>query len=360
VGLKNLSCEFNRATFGVTSTSALRYVRIAAVFAAAALGMTYSTEETVQPYPVDPDDTPSISALKQDIARTPTGRALLEHVTRNNVKIVEADTLDGNGAYDPRTNTLILRKDLGTEDKINTFGHELRHAWQNDVLKYGEMGGRFLSPRDQWVLCQFVEADAFAFSIKLSAERMSLVRSPVALSDDKKDVQAQAKILSGKWGWHGLSDADYYQHALEPAFAFLGARRYIEKHLEDSGRYANYYYEHAMNLDAMVDYIPIEKNLPDVLREKEAMAKVFGSTPDPLAFTKWLRGFGGQSLAAGAPTVLESMDEKKLREFLPDLAVPEDRKVEVRDSLGMSDEMYQEAKNMFRSAELKLSKGPQR
>jgi len=328
---------------------------IGAVFAAAALGMTYSTEETVQPYPVDPDDTPSISALKQDIARTPTGRALLDFAVQHKIKVVEDDSIVDRGVYNHSQRTLKLQMSIPTEDKVNVFAHELRHAWQNINLGYAQMGKKFLLPREDWALSQHVEADAFAFSWKLSAERMTLLRQRPAPLTLLEDIGDKSAILAEKSRtWHGLSDQDYYQYAVRPAFQHVGS--YQEKHLEDISRATIYYLDCAGYFEAVVEKgVYSEGDMQRVKAEKIEADRIFLSGPEASKFSTWLRGFGGQSLASDQKTTLSDLPAEVILNELPDLFTTKDEKRQLDTELETDGILRERAARQYEKAVAKVN-----
>jgi len=283
--------------------------------------MTYSSEETIPDYPVSAADSPDMQALKKEMARTPTGRALLDFAEKKKIKLVEDDTIEDYGVYNAETNTFKVRKTLAVEDKINVIGHELRHAWQDVTLDYSKMGDRFLDPRSRWAMLRFIEADAFAFSMKLTAERMTMLRPhPMTFTAMAEVADKSKELARHARSWHGLSDQDYYQYAVRPSFAYIG--HYVSRHLDEATKVAQAHYSAFTSWNAKVDeelqaggIVAAEVNL-------NAMQSIFVTAPKNEEFIAWLRRFGGQSLDPVQKTTLADKPENVLLRDLPDLAVP--------------------------------------
>ncbi|HCS22792.1 MAG TPA: hypothetical protein DIW20_03505, partial [Rhodospirillaceae bacterium] len=101
-----------------------------------------------------------VSALRTEFGKTSLGRDMLALADKHNISIVYDDALSGTntlGSYNAGTKTLRMNPTQTLAEQVMIMSHELRHAWQDVVLGYGEMENRLLTPQQQWTLRRYLE-----------------------------------------------------------------------------------------------------------------------------------------------------------------------------------------------------------
>ncbi len=284
-----------------------RFVSRIALATALGLGVVtggYMLTESLKPDPIETPAIDSIAELRTEFSRTNMGRQLLEVADRGGVTIVYDPTLPERKAaaeYSAATKRASVRPDLSPDDQVLYLSHELRHAWQDLELGYGAMEDRLLTPKQQWVVRRFLEADAAAFSTVFLAERMQALyhtEQPQGSGAYFEYTLAKALLREYRSG-NGLTLAEYREQVLTSAFANLDS--YDDKHLllatiqidglSSRVRMAQFYVENDMFTEADISL----RNLKEMI----------STTPGDDEFETWLRRMGGTSLHAAAQTALQ-------------------------------------------------------
>lgn len=260
--------------------------------------------DAIRPDPIVTPAIESVAELRTEFSRTVMGRQLLEMADRGGVTIIYDPTLSERGnyaEYSAATKQASVRPDLSPDDQVLYLSHELRHAWQDLELGYGEMENRMLTPIQRWVVRRFLEADAAAFSTVFLAERMQAMYHTEQPPDSRADFEytlAKALLREYRSG-DGLTAAEYREQVLTSAFASLDG--YDEKHIAlaimptqnmaTHIRLAQLYVDN--NLFAEAD--TALRNLKDMI----------ATTPSDEEFEEWLRRMGGTSLHTAVKTALQ-------------------------------------------------------
>lgn len=246
-------------------------------------------------------DPAALQPLRDEFAKTSLGRDMLAMAEYHKIAIVYDTSLVGSGTagtYNFGDKTVRMSPGENMASQVMFLAHELRHAWQDIALEYGEMERRLLTPTQQWTLRRYLEADAFAFSAYFMAERLEEL--PKADVPGGQREMAAARLLHAEFSSpDGLTNDEYRRHALDRMFQILGG--YSENHLTLAG-YANDEMRNRTG-DAM------QQIQRDELREAAGtlgnLQVRMNSTPSKEAFDEYLRRFGGFSLSPEAPTALQ-------------------------------------------------------
>lgn len=276
---------------------------------AGALGLTVITGghfavEALKPDPITAPAVDTIAELRGEFSRTVMGRQLLDMADKGGITIVYDSTLHERHAhaeYNAGTKQASVRPDLSTNDQVLYLSHELRHAWQDLELGYGDMEKRLLTPTQRWVARRFLEADAAAFSTVFLAERMQAMYHTEQPADSGAYFEyTMAKELLREYrSSNGLTAAEYREQVLSSAFDNLGS--YDNKHLALAVRGTE-----LLKTQVEIVQIYVDNNMfseaDEALRDLKTM---IGSTPSDAAFDQWLRRMGGTSLNTNAKTSLQ-------------------------------------------------------
>lgn len=243
-----------------------------------------------------------ISQLRAEFSRTSLGRDMLAMAAAHNIAIEYDNALiesTAAGTYTASQKKVRMDPSQPMAEQVMYLAHELRHAWQDIVLGYGEMENRPLTPQQQWTLRRYLEADAFAFSAYFMAERMTeLPDAP--LPGGTREMDSAKKLFAEFESDDGLTHDEYRRFALERMFTFLDS--YDEKHLELAVSANN-------PLDIDIKYTQDMLRLGD-LRTAYNTARELDNrlrqTPSGEAFAEYLRRFGGMSLEPDAQTALQA------------------------------------------------------
>lgn len=243
-----------------------------------------------------------ISPLRQEFARTSLGRDMLAMAAAHNISIEYDSALSSStaaGTYNAGDKKVRMDPTQPMPAQVMYLAHELRHAWQDIVLGYGEMENRMLTPQQQWTLRRYLEADAFAFSSYFMAERMAELPD-AALPGGSREMPAARRLLAEFSSEDGLTHDEYRRFALERMFTFLDS--YDDKHLELAIR-ANRPIESdikfAQDMRRRGELESAQQTL-DILQGHMA------GTPSADDFAVYLRRLGGMSLEPDAQTALQS------------------------------------------------------
>ncbi len=292
-----------------------RLVRgVAGVALAATLSMPMSVQNTTPAYSLD-DLTPAATAvastiisdpaalqpLRDEFAKTSLGRDMLAMAEHHNITIVYDTKLRGTttaGSYNFADKTVRMNPAEDMPSQIMFLAHELRHAWQDIALEYGEMEKRLLTPMQQWTLRRYLEADAYAFSAYFMAERLEEL--PQAAAPGGQREMAAARLLHAEFSSSdGLTNEEYRKHALDRMFHVLGG--YSENHLSLAG-HSN---DELRNFTNDILQQMNRNEMRNAGHTLNNMQTRLNSTPSPQDFDAYLRRFGGTSLSPEAPTALQ-------------------------------------------------------
>ncbi|MBW7911349.1 MAG: hypothetical protein H3C49_08800 [Alphaproteobacteria bacterium] len=244
-----------------------------------------------------------VSALRTEFGKTSLGRDMLALADRHNITIVYDDALSGTntlGSYNAGSKTLRMNPSQTLAEQVMIMSHELRHAWQDVVLGYGEMENRLLTPQQQWTLRRYLESDAFAFSAYFMAERM--LELPEAEKPDGLREMAAAHLLHGEFASEdGLTHEEYRRFALDRMFETLGSS-YNETHL----RLANEQNKPLEDDPKFAQQLLERGDLDGALVTMRALQARMRTTPSAEDFDAYLRRFGGMSLDPAEQTALQS------------------------------------------------------
>lgn len=242
-----------------------------------------------------------ISQLRSEFSRTALGRDMLAMAAAHNIDIEYDNALitsTAAGTYNAGNKKVRMDPSQPMAEQVMYLAHELRHAWQDMMLGYGEMENRMLTPQQQWTLRRYLEADAFAFSAYFMAERMmELPDAP--LPRGNREMKSARNLFAEFASDDGLTHDEYRRFALERMFTFLDS--YDETHL----RLAT-----AANapIDNDIKFAQDMLNRGDIEPAYQTMQSLHRNmqrTPSAEAFAEYLRRFGGMSLAPQAQTSLQ-------------------------------------------------------
>lgn len=242
-----------------------------------------------------------ISQLRAEFSRTSLGRDMLAMADAHNITIEYDSALISStaaGTYAAGQKKVRMDPSQPMAEQVMYLAHELRHAWQDIVLGYGEMEERPLTPQQQWTLRRYLEADAFAFSAYFMAERMTELPD-ATLPGGNREMGSARNLFAEFASEDGLTQDEYRRFALERMFTFLDS--YDEKHLE-LALGAN------KPLDIDIKFAQDMLRLGDIEAAYNTAQEITGRmnrTPSEETFTEYLRRFGGMSLEPGAQTSLQ-------------------------------------------------------
>ncbi len=243
-----------------------------------------------------------VSQLRGEFSKTSLGRDMLALADANGISIVYDDALSGTtllGSYNADTKLLRMNPSQSMAEQVMIMAHELRHAWQDVVLGYGEMENRLLTPQQQWTLRRYLEADAFAFSAYFMAERM--LELPEAERPDGLREMAAAHLLHAEFASDdGLTNEEYRRYALDRMFETLGAS-YNQTHLRLAHAQNKPFDEDTKFAQQLLRRGDIDGALVIMRGLQERM----NTTPSAQAFDEYLRRFGGMSLDPAQQTALQ-------------------------------------------------------
>lgn len=252
--------------------------------------------------PVDSAALAAMENLRQEFGRTALGRDMLEMANAHGITIAYDSnmTASGNaGLYNFYSKRITLDPAEPLAAQVMFLAHELRHAWQDVYLNYAGMEATMLTPRQQWTLRRYCEADAFAFSAYFMADRMrELPNAPVPEGNDREIPIARA-LHSEFSSADGLTNEEYRAYALNLMLDRLNG--YTENHLKLADN-RNTELEEALN-NALAtakdgDLYAAEAELDDTAARMQ-------TTPSQEAFEHYIRRFGGMSLEPQARTSLQ-------------------------------------------------------
>lgn len=244
-----------------------------------------------------------IQMLRTEFSRTQMGRDMLSIADAFGVTMNYDDTLTGTttlGSYNAGSKQLRMNPSLSMPEQVMIMAHELRHAWQDAVLGYGEMETRLLTPQQRWDLRRYLEADAFAFSAYFMADRMQALPAAAVPGGDR-EMPIARKLHAEFASEDGLTHDEYRQYALEKMFESLGASyntthlalaQAQNKPLEDDIRFAR--------------QLTRRGDLDDAMVTMELLQARMATTPAPAYFDAYLRRFGGLSLDPDTRTALQA------------------------------------------------------
>lgn len=243
-----------------------------------------------------------VSQLRSEFSKTSLGRDMLALADANGISIVYDDALSGTtllGSYNAGTKSLRMNPSQSMAEQVMIMAHELRHAWQDVVLGYGEMETRLLTPQQQWTLRRYLEADAFAFSAYFMAERM--LELPEAERPDGLREMAAAHLLHAEFASDdGLTNDEYRRYALDRMFETLGAS-YNETHL----RLANEQNKPFDDDTKFAQQLLRRGDIDGALVTMRSLQERMNTTPSAQTFDEYLRRFGGMSLDPAQQTALQ-------------------------------------------------------
>lgn len=244
------------------------------------------------------EDKPDIHALLKDFSRTSLGDELLTMCEQYNVTFAYDKNLYTQGRagiYSSLCNMIKISPQDSREEQINSLAHEIRHALMRNVFNLHKVEKSFLSPRQMFVLRQYMEADAFAYAAYFCADRAIELDLPID-KDSKYLNQRMTSLLYQQFDTaDGLTLQEYRMLALLPTLASLSA--YEQDHK-----------------DIVADAF---EAIPDHMRRIKAGQKggdakfvtglyldMLRAAPDDANFEKVLRQMGGLDFDPASPTAL--------------------------------------------------------
>lgn len=243
-----------------------------------------------------------ITELRNEFARTQLGRDMLGMAQLYNIRIVYDEALRGGksaGTYNAGDKTVRMDPGLAMPEQVMFLAHELRHAWQDAILGYGEMETRLLTPQQRWSMRRYLEADAFAFSAYFMANRIAeLPDAPQP--GGNREMGSAAKLLAEFSSDDGLTNEEYRQHALERMFGYLGS--YDDNHANIAQRSNNTLRDET---ESALDKLQSGDYQGAHITMVGLQARML-TTPSDEAFAEFLSRFGGMSLDLAAPTSLQA------------------------------------------------------
>jgi hypothetical protein len=243
-----------------------------------------------------------MSPLLDDFSQTALGRDMLAMAAAHNIAIEYDPSLGAStaaGVYSASGKKVRMDPSQPMPEQVMYLAHELRHAWQDIVLGYGEMENRLLTPQQQWTLRRYLEADAFAFSAYFMARRMAeLPHAP--LPGGNREMGSARKLHVEFYSPDGLTHDEYRRFALERMFTFLGS--YDERHLDLAVRSNEVLGDNVQAAETQLS----EGNPQDAYQILQALGQLMRSTPSHEVFAEYLRRFGGMSLEPAAETSLQA------------------------------------------------------
>lgn len=246
----------------------------------------------------------AVAELRTEFGKTALGKELLDFADEKGVKILCLDGLpdDDLGSYAAWNNTLKIDNTLPLENKVGVLAHEIRHAWQDEVLGYDELEVKLLTPEQNWILRRYIEADAFSYASYFWADRMMEGQASRLPAKEQTGSYAAALKLKEELRGDGLSDAEYRQMALGRFFdSFRDDGRYDDAHLrlaEGQENELRTMLNDAMRL--MKDGKPYAA--AEVFKEIDRQLE---TAPNGAEFEVFLRRFGGRSFDGKAATSLQ-------------------------------------------------------
>lgn len=285
---------------------------------------------------------PQIHELLAEFGRTALGKELLAQCETYNIVFSYDKKIGANGNSGTYSNLMnIVRIDPAQplEDRINCLAHEIRHALLRHTLYLDKVEKSFLSPRQMFVLRQYMEADAFAYAAYFCADRARALDLPLnqvsPYLSDRLTLTLRDELNSAD----GLRLDEYRARALEPAFNSIGA----------------YYEDHKSFVEDAFE--PVPEHLRRI-RAGSTFATGFyldmlARAPDDAAFEGILRHFGGLSFDPAAATALSDAEisSAAVLDIYPMAAVhhtPEDKTEELRRFLERQEKTYRAALDVLK------------
>ena len=114
-----------------------------------------------------PESADALSHAIRRLRQSPTGDALYERAMKAGYKLELDSTIDGCGAADSETKTVIISSRFNSDQMVTTLAHELRHAWQ---FEEGILQQPGIHPDDILLFQRATEADAEAVSAVVCLE----------------------------------------------------------------------------------------------------------------------------------------------------------------------------------------------
>ena len=238
----------------------------------------------------------AVTLLKTDFTRTELGRSLWNFAHNNGVSVAFDAALARKatgGQYDMQGHVK-LSPTLQGEDEVISTAHEIRHVWQDKVLKFIEMEAKQLTPEQRFALRRYIEADAHAFSAYFEADRQrALGMEKPDCGTAEEECKMADKMIAEFSSPDGLTLAEYRKIALLPSFGLLSS--YNDQHLEIIRD----------KLKELQDEAAAAGQSGFVLR---SLLAALGAAPDDASFETYLRRYGGASFDPQAPTSLQTED----------------------------------------------------
>lgn len=298
---------------GLFSTVARKALLIFA--AALPLALLSASSFTIhKPYEDNPADPPDVKALKAEFAKDQCGLELLQFAHKNGMSVTLDKThiKEGNyGQYSSEIGRAAVNPDMTLDEKLVFLAHELRHGAQHKILGYDEKEAKQLTPEQSWTQRRYIEADARAYSIYCTAQRMNRlhIRKPIESARASFEFTQAAKLRREIGSWGGMTLDEYREIALVPSFGILS--NYNEGHLEIAAAKARRY----VDLTAQAQKHIEAGNKREARKVVRQIEKAFADKMPEAEFTVHLRRFGGVSLDPAMPTSLQQpgVTERNLR-----------------------------------------------
>lgn len=244
--------------------------------------------------PAPGNDAAAVNTLRADFGKTQLGRDMLRFAGNNGIATGFDATLQARGVlaeYNPDTSKAAVLPTLAPEEAVLNLSHELRHGWQDKVLKFSEKENGGLTPSQRWALRRYIEADACAFSAYFEAMRMKELGVTVKGLIPSVEITAAGKIAAEFNSPDGLTPDEYRKIAFEPCLGRLSA--YNDKHLAF--------------IDGKVK--ELEEAVAAAGQSPQQLSKLaadFDAAENDKVFEEYLRRFGGISLDPAARTPLQT------------------------------------------------------
>ena len=247
-----------------------------------------------------------IQTLKNEFNRTAMGRDLMQFANDNGITIEYDKSVADRGAlatYSSWISTAKVNPELPMEEQVLFLAHELRHAWQDKVLKCAELEAKLVSPEERWTLRRFEEADAEAWSSYFWAERMiELNMQSFVPQNSFQEFLFAVKIRHEiEKTDNGLTLDEYRDIVVKRAFEDLGSG-YNSTHLRLAGNQLT-------RLEGLVSGARTLVNAYEYDKADAAIKSLqaqLDAAPTRAELEKNLRQYFGTSLDSTEPTSLQS------------------------------------------------------
>lgn len=136
-----------------------------------------------------------LERIYERLSKFPAGRELLDVKDRLKVKVRFSRKLPPKtrGDFSPSSRVIRLSASRSDTDVISSLAHEVRHAWQLDVLGVGNI---IHSPRVQANFMRMIEGDAFSFQDVFMYRLQSFEENGVETNAQVKELRFGLFIIT--------------------------------------------------------------------------------------------------------------------------------------------------------------------